>query len=42
MVGFREALVGVSARAQGMAQLSLSDTGKMASVLGPYPEIEKR
>ena len=40
MLSFADALVGVSARAKGMASVSLGDTGKMASVLGPYEEIE--
>ncbi|MFH0899757.1 MAG: acyltransferase domain-containing protein, partial [Pseudomonadota bacterium] len=42
MLPFRDALVVVSARARGMASVSLSDPGKMASVLGPYDEIARR
>lgn len=37
---FADALVAVSARAREMANVSLADAGKMASVIGPYERME--
>ncbi|MDF1565977.1 MAG: SDR family oxidoreductase [Deltaproteobacteria bacterium] len=42
MLPFDKALVAVSARAQGMAEVSLDDPGKMASVLGARAEVEAK
>ena len=38
---FEDALIAVSARAREMANVSLADSGKMASVLGSYDKIER-
>ena len=42
LVPFDNALVAVSSRARGMASVAPPDPGKMASVLGPFEEIQRR
>jgi acyl transferase domain-containing protein/acyl carrier protein/NAD(P)-dependent dehydrogenase (short-subunit alcohol dehydrogenase family) len=38
---FEDALVAVSARGRGMTRLAVADTGRMAAVFAPLPEVER-
>ena len=38
---FEDALIAVSARGRGMTRLAVADTGKMAAVFAPLPEVER-
>jgi acyl transferase domain-containing protein/acyl carrier protein/NAD(P)-dependent dehydrogenase (short-subunit alcohol dehydrogenase family) len=38
---FEDALVAVSARGRGMTRVAVADTGRMAAVFAPLPEVER-
>ncbi len=38
---FEDALIAVSARGRGMTRVAVSDTGRMAAVFAPLPEVER-
>ena len=38
---FEDALIAVSARGRGMTRLAVADTGRMAAVFAPLPEVER-
>jgi len=38
---FEDALIAVSARGRGMTRVAVADTGKMAAVFAPLPEVER-